>query len=99
MSGRQRRVGQRKRTFLAARVVFNNRSSVIDCTVRDLSPSGARLVFGHPLPLPAQFELEIPSKGQVLCCSLRWSAGVSCGVHFLASGSLSGKDVAMNASR
>jgi hypothetical protein len=83
VSNRQRRTQERKRALLGARIVFNNRSSVIDCTVRDLSEAGARLVLGHPLPLPSVFELEMPSKGQTRRCELRWAAGLACGVRFV----------------
>jgi hypothetical protein len=74
---------ERKRALLGARIVFNNRSSVIDCTIRDLSEGGARLILGHPVPVPSEFELDIPSKAQRLHCELRWAAGVTCGVKFV----------------
>jgi hypothetical protein len=37
----QRRMASQKRTLKKGRIVFNNRRSVIDCTVRNLS-EGAR---------------------------------------------------------
>ncbi len=83
MSNRQRRTDERRRTLLKAQIVFNSRSSVIDCTVRDLSETGARLILGHPIPLPSEFELSIPSKGQRLRCEVRWSAGLTHGIRFI----------------
>jgi hypothetical protein len=58
----QRRSRPRKRTLLQRRIVFNARFSLIECVVRDLSATGARIAFPHPIDIPLEFELEIPSK-------------------------------------
>ncbi len=78
-----RRSNQRWRTILKARVLFNNRSSVLDCTVRDLSESGAQLAFADVTLLPPNFELEIPSKDRTLQARVVWSRGKSYGVRFI----------------
>jgi hypothetical protein len=57
-----RRSSKRRRTVLRGRVVFNNRSSVLDCTVRDLSDTGAQLTLADVSALPPDFDLEIPGK-------------------------------------
>ena len=57
-----RRNSTRKRSLLNGRIVFNNRRSVIECTIRDISETGAKILFSHPTPIPAEFELDIPSK-------------------------------------
>ena len=62
MTDEQRRTSERKRALLGARILFNSRASVFDCMIRDLSDTGARFVLGHPIPLPSEFELEIPSR-------------------------------------
>jgi hypothetical protein len=48
-----------KRTLKAGRIVFNNRHSVIDCAVRDLSGNGARLMVASIIGIPDNFELHI----------------------------------------
>src|SRR3712207_2118031 len=50
-SSMDQRSSQRKRTILDGRIVFNKRSSVINCMVRDLSDTGARIAFGHVLDI------------------------------------------------
>ena len=45
----------RQRVFLKGRVVFNNGSSSLDCLVRDMSPTGARLVMSEATTLPDAF--------------------------------------------
>ena len=38
----EKRKSSRARSLLAGRIIFNNRTSVIDCTVRDISDTGAK---------------------------------------------------------
>ncbi|HEY0442153.1 MAG TPA: PilZ domain-containing protein [Xanthobacteraceae bacterium] len=47
----------RVRTLKTAKIVFNNRSSVLDCTVRNVSKEGALLLVASPLGIPDVFEL------------------------------------------
>lgn len=77
-----RRNSTRKRTLLKGRIIFNNRCSVIECTIRDISETGAKISFAHPTPLPAEFELDIPSKGPPVRARVMWSNGKECGVFF-----------------
>ena len=41
----------------AGKIVFNNKSSVIDCMVRNLSPTGACLLVSNVIGVPSTFEL------------------------------------------
>ena len=60
----------RMRSLLGARVVFNDRASVINCMARDISTVGAKLVFPTPTDIPNQFELQIPQRGQTVQVSV-----------------------------
>ena len=77
-----KRNSTRKRSLLNGRIVFNNRRSVIECTIRDISETGAKISFSHPTPIPAEFELDIPSKGSRVRARVMWSNGKECGVLF-----------------
>jgi hypothetical protein len=77
-----KRNSTRKRSLLNGRIVFNNRRSVIECTIRDISETGAKISFAHPTPIPAEFELDIPSKGSRVRARVMWSNGKECGVLF-----------------
>lgn len=72
----------RVRTFLKGVVLYDNRRVSIDCTIRDLSHSGARLVFATMVAIPDQFELQIPQKGQVMQARVRRREGLEIGVSF-----------------
>ncbi len=78
-----RRSNQRRRTILKGRILFNNRSSVLDCTIRDLSDTGAQLAFPDVSLLPLDFELEIPSKDLRISAQVVWSRGKNYGVRFI----------------
>ena len=78
----QRRTSKRLRTLLEGRVVFNNLFPPLECTVRDLSETGAQIMFSHPVKIPQEFELEIPKKGLSRHVRLVWSNGASHGLLF-----------------
>ena len=79
----EHRRSPRSRTILQGRVVFNNRFSLIECIVRDLSDTGARITFSHPVSLPSELELEIPKKGLATPAKVMWSNGIHHGLMFL----------------
>jgi hypothetical protein len=78
-----RRSSKRRRTVLKGRVVFNNRASVLDCTVRDLSDTGAQITLADVSTLPLDFELDIPSKGVLVLARVMWSRGKNHGIRIV----------------
>ncbi len=78
----ERRSSRRWRATLKGRIVFNNRFSVLDCTVRDLSDTGAGISFADVSAIPPEFELEIPNRGLRVQGRLIWSRGANHGVMF-----------------
>jgi hypothetical protein len=72
----------RTRTILQGRVVFNDRFSLIECIVRDLSETGAQIAFSHPITLPSELELEIPKKQLSTRARVMWSNGKVHGLLF-----------------
>jgi PilZ domain-containing protein len=56
----------RVRTFLKGVVYYENRSVSIDCTIRDLSDTGARIVFSTLVTVPDTIELHIPQRQRTL---------------------------------
>jgi PilZ domain len=61
------RRSERVRTHLRAQIIFNNRMSTLDCVIKNISSSGAKLAIADTLRVPNEFELHIPKKG----CSYR----------------------------
>jgi hypothetical protein len=78
----QRRQATRQKSFLRGCIYFNNRRTVIDCLIRDISEHGARLRFSDSISTPDSFELHIPQKNQTLRVIARWRRGMDVGVTF-----------------
>jgi len=49
----------RMRRLKEGRLVFNNRTSVMSCIVRDASNCGARITIGEPYLVPYEFDFEV----------------------------------------
>lgn len=73
----------RQRTFLKGRIIFNKGASTMDCLVRDMSSSGARLALTETSTLPESFELYIPQKEKTYRASLCWRRADGIGVNFV----------------
>jgi hypothetical protein len=76
------RRSERVKTLLGAKIIFNNRMSVVDCVVRNISSSGAKLALTDSLPIPGEFELRIPQKGCSYRARLVWRNSEGVGVEF-----------------
>jgi hypothetical protein len=79
--GAHNRGDHRQRTLKAARVVLTD-FSTIDCTIRDISKGGARLVFGDAFTLPQEFRLLLVSTNMIVPAKLLWQRAKQAGVAF-----------------
>ena len=77
---KEQRSNDRRRTYLAGRIVFNGRSSTMDCLVRNLSRNGAMLEFSEPAIPHHEVDLCILSRGESLRARVVWYNGVRAGV-------------------
>ena len=67
-----RRKEQRWPAFLGGTISFNRRLSVADCTVKNTSAFGAKLVFHNTAFVPDEFDLSIASKAIEYRVRTRW---------------------------
>ena len=72
----------RTRTFLKGIVYYDNRRASIECTIRDLSDTGARVEFTTLVTVPDNVELHIPQKQVTLAAQVRRRDGYEIGVSF-----------------
>ena len=77
-----RRTNSRNKTLKSAKIVFNKNQSVLDCFVRDLSPTGAKLKLGDLAAVPRTFILELHDGTRFNCERVR-AMGEELGVRFL----------------
>ncbi len=78
----ERRTDRRSRTLKGGRIVFNGGYGVAECTVRNLSSSGALIEFAGILPVPSEFVLHVDSEHHGYPCRVTWRAGTRMGVAF-----------------
>jgi hypothetical protein len=78
----ERRKSSRHKSLLRGRIYFNNRRNSADCTIRDISGNGARLIFSDAIAIPDVVDVYIPQKEQTLRAHVHWRRGQELGVTF-----------------
>ena len=63
--------------------MLGSRVSPVECTVRDISETGARITFVDPVPLPPEFELQVPKRKIARQVRVVWSNEKSHGLMFV----------------
>jgi hypothetical protein len=75
----------RRRTLKEGKAVLSD-TQVIDCRIRDMSDSGARIEFASAFELPKEFRLVIVSTNSIVPVELAWQRGPLAGVRFTGPG-------------
>ena len=78
----ERRRRPRARTLKSARILLNHHHSVIDCTVRNLSPTGACLNVASVVGIPEQFDVFFEADRSIRACRLVWHKEKQVGIEF-----------------
>ncbi len=81
----ERRRERRLRTLRSGKIVFNDRRSVIDCVVRNLSDSGTCLQVNSTVDIPATFELTLDGEETSHPCQVAWMSENRVGIEFRGS--------------
>ena len=81
----ERRRAPRVRTLKSAHILLNHHHSVIDCTVRNLSPLGACLRVASTLGIPERFDLLFDADHSVRECRVVWHKERELGVEFASN--------------
>jgi hypothetical protein len=77
----ERRTAQRHRVLKQGMLAFSGGGGA-DCTVRNISESGARIEIASPVGLPDSFTLVIAADRFMRQCRAVWSADRRIGVAF-----------------
>ena len=78
----ERRRRPRTRTLKSARILLNQHQSVINATVRNLSPIGACLNVASTLGIPDRFDVLFDADNSIRSCRLVWYKDKEIGVEF-----------------
>ena len=82
-NAQERRRSPRNRTFVGGQLIFNQRRSTLDCTVRNLSEDGALVRVSQTVALPDIVELYLPAKRESHMARIRWRDQEHSGLEFL----------------
>ena len=74
MTEDERRRSQRHRTLKAGKIILSRGASVIDCTVRNLSETGACIEVDSIVGIPSTFEFVLPERCY-RTCRVVWANG------------------------
>jgi hypothetical protein len=77
-----KRTTTRQRSFLKGRVLFNGGQSSLECLIRDISASGARLELSASVTLPDRFDLYLPHRDETSKVQIQWRRDNQLGVAF-----------------
>ncbi len=76
------RVARRQRVLKDGKIVFNSNSSIIDCTIRDMSETGARIICDHPEGVPDECRLVTLRDNMIRDVRVMWRRGDKLGIRF-----------------
>ncbi len=79
--GENKRSDQRQRVLKSGRIVLGDLHS-IDCTLRDVSATGAKLIVKKPDDVPDIFRLLISADSTIRPVKVMWRKPDSVGVQF-----------------
>lgn len=79
----ERRKTFRRRTLKGGKIVINSGYSTFDCSVRNLSDDGAKLIVAGIIGIPDHFDLAMDD-GRRFGCAVIWRTEVEIGVKFLS---------------
>ncbi|HEX4198765.1 MAG TPA: PilZ domain-containing protein [Caulobacteraceae bacterium] len=79
----ERRRAPRPRVLLGGKLVFGNATQSADCTIRDLSETGARVRIAPDLPIGGEVWLISITGGLAWRSQTAWRRANELGLHFL----------------
>jgi len=72
--------------FLSGRIVYMDKSGMLDCHVKNLSTTGAKIAIADSIGVPEEFELQIPARNLTHHAVVKWRRLGAVGVEFVLDG-------------
>jgi 2-succinyl-5-enolpyruvyl-6-hydroxy-3-cyclohexene-1-carboxylate synthase len=82
MTDSESRVARRQKVLKSGKIIFNRNQSVVDCAVRDMSATGAKLVTKGAAQLPDDVKLLLTQENVIRDAHVVWRKSDLVGVHF-----------------
>ncbi len=77
----------RRRQYKPAKIIFNNDNCVVDCILRDISETGARVKVDGAFDCPPDIAMQLPD-GTRRMCEVIWFRNLEMGVKFVGEGTV-----------
>ena len=78
----EHRRSPRQRVVKSGKIIYGGGSIVIDCTIRNLSATGARLQVPTSVAIPDRFEFAETAAGTKRPATVVWRRGALMGIRF-----------------
>lgn len=79
------RSAQRQRVLKQGKILLSNNMTVIDCTLRDLSETGAKLLCGDAGAIPNEFRLVLTAERSMRDAKVMWRRPEMVGIAFTSA--------------
>ena len=80
----------RHKSFLRGFMYIGKNPFPVECLVRDISDTGARLKYSGRILDSDIINLHIPNKGQILRARVKWREADEIGISFVSNSTMSG---------
>ena len=78
----EKRIAPRRSTMIPAIIIYNAGQSRMECVIRNLSDTGAKIEVSSVKSIPQAFDLMVP-RHRPQSCRVAWRAMRELGVEFL----------------
>ncbi len=78
----ERRAAARHKVLKGATLRFNRGYGALECRVRNLSDTGARLAFGETAAVPSEFDFWLSGVDKPRAATVRWRGLEDVGIEF-----------------
>lgn len=83
----EHRLGRRQRVLKKGKLLLRNNLSTVDCVIRDMSETGARIICGDPLSVPSEFRFMAVGDSVTRGAKVKWRRGNDFGIEFTTEAS------------
>jgi PilZ domain len=77
-----KRVAFRQRILKSAKIIHKNQWSVVDCSVRDISATGAKIQCDDQMSVPNEIRFLLISDNTIRDAKVAWRRSGFLGIHF-----------------
>jgi PilZ domain len=77
-----KRGAPRARVLKGAKILALDRWTVVDCTVRDISETGAKLLCGDPMAIANEVRFLLPTENTIRNARVVWRRETMIGIEF-----------------